>query len=67
MSREEAYDLVQPKTALSWDNQTPFRLLVEQDTTIMSKLSKEDIDEAFDYHYHLSHVDDIFKRVGLIE
>ncbi|WP_414839090.1 adenylosuccinate lyase [Carnobacterium sp. TMP28] len=67
MSREEAYDLVQPKTALSWDNQTPFRLLVEQDTTIMSKLSKEDIDEAFDYQYHLSHVDAIFKRVGLIE
>ena len=31
----------------------------------MSRLSKEDLDDAFDYHWHLKHIDDIFKRVGL--
>ena len=65
MSREEAYDLVQPKTALSWDNQTDFRPLVEADEAIMAKLTKEDIDDAFNYNYHLSHVDEVFARLGL--
>ncbi|MFY9901942.1 adenylosuccinate lyase [Trichococcus shcherbakoviae] len=65
MSREEAYDLVQPKTALSWDNQTDFRPLVEADEAIMAKLTKEDIADAFNYNYHLSHVDEVFERLGL--
>ena len=65
MSREEAYDLVQPYTAKAWDGQTQFRPLLESDATIMSRLSKEDLDDAFDYHCHLKHIDDIFKRVGL--
>lgn len=65
MSREEAYDLVQPYTAKAWDEQTQFRPLLENDETIMSKLSKEDLDDAFDYHWHLRHIDDIFKKVGL--
>ncbi len=65
MSREEAYDLVQPYTAKAWDGQTHFRPLLESDATIMSRLSKEDLDDAFDYHWHLKHIDDIFKRVGL--
>lgn len=64
MSREEAYDLVQPKTALSWDNQTDFRPLVEADEAIMAKLTKEDIEDAFNYNYHLSHVDEVFARLG---
>ncbi len=65
MTREEAYDLVQPKTAVAWDEQTQFRPLLEQDAKIMSILSKEELDDAFDYHYHLKQVDTIFKRVGL--
>ena len=66
MSREGAYDLVQPKTALSWDEQKPFRNLIESDEAIVKVLSKEDIDDAFDYHYLIRHVDDIFKRLGLV-
>ena len=65
MSREAAYDLIQPKTAQAWDEQRPFRPLLEADPEITSRLSKEDLDDAFDYHWHLKHVDDIFKRVGL--
>ena len=66
MSREEAYDLVQPKTAISWDEQTDFRPLLESDEKIMSVLSSDDLDDAFDYNYHLKHVDDLFNRVGLL-
>ncbi|MFD2729851.1 adenylosuccinate lyase [Enterococcus camelliae] len=65
MTREEAYDLVQPKTAISWDEQKPFRPLLEQDQKIMSILSKEELDDAFDYHHHLKQVDTLFERVGL--
>lgn len=65
MSREEAYDLVQPKTAQSWDEQIPFRPLLEADERITSRLTKEDLDDAFDYNWHLKHVDYIFKRIGL--
>lgn len=67
LSREEAYDMVQPKTAISWDEQKAFRPLIEEDETIMSHLSKEEVDEAFDYNYHVRNVDEIFERVGLGE
>lgn len=66
MSRESAYDLVQPKTAESWDNQVPFRNLVEADEKITSVLTQADIDDAFDYNYHIRHADEIFERVGLV-
>ncbi|AUJ29341.1 MAG: adenylosuccinate lyase [Liquorilactobacillus hordei] len=65
MSREDAYDLIQPKTAESWDKQVQFRPLLEQDERITSRLSKEELDDAFDYHWHLRHVTEIFERVGL--
>jgi len=65
MTREEAYDLVQPKTAYAWDHQTAFKPLLEQDERIMAVLSQAELDDAFDYHYHLKNVDTIFKRVGL--
>ena len=61
MTREEAYDLVRPKLCTPWDNQVQFRPAVRR-STITSVLSKEEIDDAFDYHHHLKNVDVIFKR-----
>lgn len=66
MSREGAYDTVQPLTARSWDEQLQFKDLVEADATITERLTQAEIDEAFDYNWHLKHVDDIFKRLNLI-
>lgn len=65
MVREEAYDLVQPKAMEAWEKQVPFRSLVEADEAITQRLTKEEIDDCFDYHYHLKHVDTIFTRLGL--
>ncbi|RLK64055.1 adenylosuccinate lyase [Atopobacter sp. AH10] len=67
LSREAAYDLVQPKTAEAWDHQKAFRPLVESDPQISQLLSKEEIDDAFDYRYHIRRVDVIFKRLGLLD
>lgn len=66
LSREAAYDLVQPKTAVAWDEHRDFRELLEADPEVTDRLSTADLDDAFDYHYHLKRVDTIFKRVGLI-
>lgn len=67
MTREQAYDLVQPKTAQAWDEQTDFRPLLEADPAITDVLTKADLDDAFDYNHHLKQVDTIFERVGLSE
>lgn len=65
LSREKAYDLVQPCTALAWDEQRSFRKIIENHEEIMSHLSAEELNDAFDYHYHIRQVDEIFHRVGL--
>ncbi|WP_057768094.1 adenylosuccinate lyase [Cytobacillus praedii] len=65
LTREEAYDTVQPKAMEAWEKQVHFRSLIEQDETIISKLSAADIDDCFDYNYHIKHVDTIFDRLGL--
>lgn len=65
MSREEAYDLVQPKAMEAWETETHFKKLVEADNQITNALSKEEIDACFDTTYHLKNVDFIFERIGL--
>ncbi|MBK3497376.1 adenylosuccinate lyase [Viridibacillus sp. YIM B01967] len=65
LAREEAYDTVQPLTAKAWDEQVQFRGLVDASEKITAHLSKEELDECFDYHHHLQHVETIFERLGL--
>ncbi len=65
LSRETAYDIVQPLTAQVWEQKCDFRQLLEADPQIQQHLSKADLDDAFDYHWHLRHVDEIFQRIGL--
>jgi adenylosuccinate lyase len=64
MSREAAYDLVQPLAMQAWRERRSFRAIVE-DSAVTEHLSAEAIAEAFDPAYHLRHVDEIFERVGL--
>lgn len=66
-SREEAYDLVQPKTAEAWDHGADFKTLLAEDPKVMAKLTAADLDDAFDYHWHLKRVNEIFERLGLVE
>lgn len=67
LSREEAYDRVQPLTAQSWEQQCDFKDLVKVTTSITQFLSSEEIEDAFDFHYHLRRVDEIYRRMGLME
>jgi adenylosuccinate lyase len=65
MSREEAYDTVQPRAMEAWEKQVQFRSLIESDEKIAGLLSEAEIDDCFDYNYHIKHVDMIFERLGL--
>ncbi len=65
LSREAAYDTVQPLAMQAWEEKRPFRELVEAHATIKNNLLSEEIDEAFDINHHTRRVDEIFTRVGL--
>ncbi|MDK2985958.1 MAG: adenylosuccinate lyase [Clostridia bacterium] len=63
--RETAYAWVQRNALEAWQSGVHFKELVLKDSDIMSQLNEEEVDELFDYSYHLRHIDYIFKRIGL--
>lgn len=65
LAREAAYDTVQPRAMQAWNEQRSFREIIEADEKVSSLLSKEEIDDCFNYNWHLKHVDTIFDRLGL--
>ena len=65
LSREDAYDTVQPRAMQAWQERRSFREIVEADPAITEHLSEEQVAEAFDPAYHLRRVGEIFERVGL--
>ncbi|RXT05173.1 adenylosuccinate lyase [Ammoniphilus sp. CFH 90114] len=65
LSREEAYDTVQPKTMQAWEEQRSFRQILEEDSKVTTLLNQEEMDDCFNYNWHLKHVDTIFERLGL--
>ena len=64
MSRETAYDLVQPLAMQAWRERRSFRRIVDE-SSVPEHLPASEIDDAFDARYHLRNVDAIFERVGL--
>lgn len=65
LSREDAYDTVQPRAMKAWEEQRSFREIVENDEVIGRHLTPEEIADCFDPSWHLKHVDTIFARLGL--
>lgn len=66
-SREQAYDTVQPRAMMAWNEQRSFREIVESDEEITKHLTPEEIADCFDPSWHLKHVDTIFERLGLVK
>ncbi|MEX2403256.1 MAG: adenylosuccinate lyase [Balneolales bacterium] len=65
LSREKAYDTVQPLAMRAWEDKLNFKELVRSDETIIKTLGDEKIEQAFDLQHHTGKVDEIFERVGL--
>ncbi|MBQ3970971.1 MAG: adenylosuccinate lyase [Selenomonadaceae bacterium] len=63
--REDAYKWVQRNAMKRWMEGEDFRTNVEKDPDITKYLTKEEIDDCFDYKYFLRHVDMIMERFGL--
>mgnify|MGYP000925828216 FL=1 len=64
-TRELAYELVQRNAMQSWRTGESFRDLLLKDRDVTAQLGEKEIDELFDFRYHLKHVDEIFRRFGL--
>ena len=65
LSREDAYDRVQPLAMRAWAERRSFRALAEADPALTEHLSPAQLADAFDPAYHLARVDEVFERVGL--
>jgi adenylosuccinate lyase len=65
LSREAAYDLVQPLAMQAWQDGRDFRAVVAGDDALAEHLSQDEIGTAFDVEYHLRRVDALFERAGL--
>jgi adenylosuccinate lyase len=65
LSREKAYDMVQPLAMEAWSKKTDYKAIIEKNDTMNGILSQEEIDDAFNPEYHTRQVDTIFRRVGL--
>lgn len=66
LKRERAYDQVQKLAMQAWEEACSFRELVERDKTIMEFLTPEEVEDCFDYRFHLKRVEEIFSRAGLL-
>ena len=66
MSREVAYKVVQTSSMTAWDRQTPLRGLLEADPEVTLRLDTAALDAVFDYSAYLIHVDESFRRIGLL-
>lgn len=67
LKREEAYDIIQTKAMEAWESQKSFKELLLQDNTIINTLSRDELEDCFNYKYHLKNVDFIFERLGLMD
>ena len=65
ISRESAYEMVQPLAMRAWKEKRAFKEIVLNDEAICRHLSRDQIIEAFDVTYHLRHVDKLFARAGV--
>jgi adenylosuccinate lyase len=63
LSRESAYDLVQPIAMTAWFDGKDYKELLEQNEEVRKYLNQEELDSCFTLEYYLKNVDLIFKRV----
>jgi adenylosuccinate lyase len=61
--REDAYRIVQRNAMRAWQEDLNFRELVLNDPEITGKVSRQEIEYAFDLERQLRNVDKIFRRV----
>lgn len=64
--REKAYDTVQPVAMAAMAQGVPYIDLLAQNETVMSNLSREELESCFTLDYYMKNVDHIYRRNGLL-
>jgi len=65
LTRNEAYDKVQAVAFRAKKDAMPFKDALLADDGIRSVLNMDEIEEIFDFKYHVKHVDRIFRKLGI--
>ncbi len=65
VSREQAYDLVQPIAMDAWENNKNYLELLIAEQNILALATENEIRECFTLDYYLKEVETIYKRVGI--
>ena len=65
MLREEAYDIAQRNAMKAWEDDRSFKELLLADDELLEYLTEKEVEEIFDYSYHLQNIDAIYERLGL--
>ena len=66
LSREEAYDTVQPISMEAYNNNLDYQELLSKNEKIMSILTKEELDSCFTLDYYQKNDEAIYKRVNIL-
>ncbi len=66
LSREEAYDTVQPIAMEAYNNNLDYQELLRQNEKVMSILNDSELDSCFTLDYYQKNVDAIYKRVEIL-
>lgn len=66
LSREEAYDTVQPIAMKAWEHELDYQELLHQDKKIQTLVTSSELDSCFTLEYYLKNVDEIYRRVGIL-
>jgi adenylosuccinate lyase len=67
LDRQAAYKLIQKNAMRAWDQGGHLRDYLRDEPEVSGILSADQIDELFDYGYHLRHIDVAFERLGLLQ
>ena len=65
LSREQAYDTVQPIAMKAWTEGLDYQTLLKGSPDVMGLLSVEELESCFTLDYYFKNVDFIFGRVGI--
>ena len=66
LTREQAYDTVQPIAMKAWTEGLDYKALLLADAAVMAQLSPEELEGCFTLDYYFKNVDYIFKRTGIL-
>lgn len=68
LSRDHAYDVVQKHAlAATKDRSLSFRERLQSDPEVKAAIPSDVFDTLFDYRPYLAEVDDLYRRIGLLE